>query len=357
MKNESAPTILWWGRSDPQYSRNQIILDLLAQLGWQIDFFHPLSSYFGKVQAFLRPPEKPHAIWVPCFRQRDMHSALYWARKWNCPLVFDPLISAYQKEVFEKKKWQATAKHAVRLLRWEADLFRQADVVIADTPLHARFFGDTFRLDPGKLCVVHVGADERVFVPVDVDPVVPPVEVLFYGSFLSLQGPDVIVDAAMHMPDEKIQWVLLGDGDLRNDLELKSSNISNIRFEPWISYQALPQRLAQAHILLGIFGTTPKAEMVIPNKVFQSMACGRPLITRYSEAYPQQIRDSDVIGWVPPGDARALAEQVRKMAAEPGELVNIGRETRKLYEQHFSLHHIREELQQVLDKILDRLTV
>ena len=346
------PTILWWGRSDPRYSRNQIVLDLLTELGWKIDFYHPFSSHLGKLQAFFQRPGIPQAIWVPCFRQRDMHSALYWARKWNCPLVFDPLISAYQKEVFEKRKWPATEKPAVRLRGWEADLFRRADVVIADTPVHASFFCETFRLDPQNLCVVHVGADERMFVPVDVDPAVSPVEVLFYGSFLALQGPDVIIEAARCIPDKSIQWVLLGSGDMKPDLELKSNNFSNIRFEPWISYRDLPQRLAQAHILLGIFGTTPKAGMVIPNKVFQSMAAGRPLITRFSEAYPQQVSESKVIGWVPPGDASALADRVMKMAAQPGELVNIGRQTRALYEQHFSLNHIRQELQHVLERVL-----
>jgi glycosyltransferase involved in cell wall biosynthesis len=346
------PTILWWGRSDPGYSRNRIILDLLGELGWRIEFFHPVSSLLGRAEAWFRRPGKPRLIWVPCFRQRDMHSAVVWARRWKCPLVFDPLISAYQKEVGEKEKWEAGEGPAKRLRSWEAGLFRQADLVIADTRLHARFYADTFGLDPGKTCVIYVGADDALFRPVDAVPSGPPVEVLFYGSFLALQGPGLIIDAAREIENKNIQWVMLGDGDLRPRLEARSRGLANVRFEPWTPYERLPRRLAQADILLGIFGTTPKAAMVIPNKVFQAMAVGRPLITRRSEAYPQQVRDSRVIGWVPPGNARAIAEQVAKMAADPGGLLHRGRQIRKLYDQYFSLHHIRRQLQAALERVM-----
>jgi glycosyltransferase involved in cell wall biosynthesis len=343
------PTVLWWGRSDPEYSRNQIIVKLLSELGWRIEFFHPVSSLLGRPQAFFQRPKMPQLIWVPCFRQRDMHSAVCWARKWNCPLVFDPLISAYQKEVFEKGKWLPNEKSAEKLRSWEGGLFQQADLVIADTRLHARFFIDTFRLDPDKVRVVYVGADDAVFKPVDV-AARSPIEVLFYGSFLALQGPEIIVDAAMEIKNKEIQWVLLGSGDLKPRLESRAQGLPNIRFEPWIAYEQLPRRLAQAHILLGIFGTTPKAAMVIPNKVFQSMATGRPLITRLSEAYPKQVRDSGIIGWVPAGDAHALAAQVSQMAADPHGLVERGRQTRQLYDQYLGLHHIRTQLQTALEK-------
>ena len=345
-------TILWWGRSDPGYSRNRIVLNLLSEMGWRIEFFHPFSSFLGRAQAFLQRPKIPQLIWVPCFRQRDMHSAVFWARRWKCPLVFDPLISAYQKEVFEKGKWSASQRPAARLRSWEGDLFRQADAVIADTRLHARFYIDTFALDPGKVCVVYVGAEDTVFRAADVDPSEVPVEVLFYGSFLALQGPDVIIDAAMAIENKTLQWVLLGDGDLRPALEARSQGLPNVRFEPWMPYEHLPQRLARAHILLGIFGTTPKAAMVIPNKVFQAMAVGRPLITRRSAAYPQGMQDSDVIGWVPPGDARAVADLVAKMAADPGGLLQRGHQTRQLYDRYFSLNHIREQLQTTLEKVM-----
>jgi len=346
------PRVLWWGRSDPQYSRNQIILKLLGALGWQVDYFHPVASYLGKAQAFIQRPGIPDLVWVPCFRHRDVPGAAYWARKWKRPLIFDPLISAYQKEVFEKGKWQPTHRAAAGLRLWETGLYAQADVVVADTQAHARFFADTLQVDPGKIIVIHVGADEQLFKPTTVDTGRSPLEVLFYGSFLALQGPEVIIAAARAMRNEKIKWTLLGEGDLKSHLQTEAEDLPNVGFEPWISYQLLPQRLARAQILLGIFGPTPKAAMVIPNKVFQSMAVGRPLITRRSDAYPTAVKESKTIGWVPPADSKALAACVHQWAAAPERLAERGHQTRVLYEQNFSTELIKSELQTALERVL-----
>jgi len=343
------PTLLWWGRSDTRYSRNQILLKLLKKSGWQINYFYPFSSAVGKAQALFQRPRIPDMIWVPCFRQRDMPSAIYWARKWHCPLVFDPLISAFQKEVFEKNKWPRQHKSAVRLRKWESRLFQNADLIVADTRPHADFYIQTLGADPRKVAVIYVGADEDLFRPRPVDEAVRPIEILFYGSFLQLHGPEVILDAAKACQGEAIKWVLLGNGDSKPELQKRAQDLTNVFFEPWIDYKSLPQRLWQAHIILGIFGTTQKASLVIPNKVFQAMAVGRPLITRQSSAYPQSMRSSPIIGWVPPGDAQALEALVRRWAENPEDLIQRGHQTYRLYQNDLCIDQLSRQLQKAIE--------
>ena len=48
---------------------------------------------------------------------------------------------------------------------------------------------------------------------------------------------------------------------------------------PWVEYERLPDELHRAGCALGIFGTSEKAKRVIPNKAFQALACGTPLVT------------------------------------------------------------------------------
>ncbi len=81
-------------------------------------------------------------------------------------------------------------------------------------------------------------------------------EILFYGSFINLQAPEVIVEAARQVVGAR--WTLLGSGPLRRLCERKSRDCEHIRYEEWLPYRELPERIGRADLLLGIFGSTEK---------------------------------------------------------------------------------------------------
>ena len=152
--------VLWWGRFDPEYSRNRILRQAYAALDWDIIDFHPLLSRTADIEALLRRVPKTDLVHVPCFRQRDMAAARRYARWRGLPLIFDPLISAYDKQVFERGKIPAHSPRAERLLREERGLFQAADIVFADTTEHAHYFVETLGVAQDKVRVVYVGAEE-----------------------------------------------------------------------------------------------------------------------------------------------------------------------------------------------------
>ena len=181
----------------------------------------------------------------------------------------------------------------------------------------------------------------------------PPFELLFYGSFLELHGVDVIVEAAKILNRPDVNWVLLGEGDMKEGIQAEVSRYPNIRFEPWIPYKSLPDRIARAHIMLGIFGPTVLTDLVIPNKMFQSMAVGRPVITSYSKAYADSLEGLDTIGWVPSGDPRALAVMVGDWLSRPEDLERRGRETRSLFDNIFSPAQLQAALKEIIDQAIN----
>jgi glycosyltransferase involved in cell wall biosynthesis len=344
-------TVLFWGRTNREYSRNRILLDLFFRLGWSVDYFHPFNSQAGLLQSLIVPPERPDLIWVPCFRHSDIASASYWAKKWQVPLIVDPFISAYGKKVLEREKWQEQSRRAERLKKWETDLLGKADVVIADTSSHAAFFEKALNVSPQKTAVIYVGAEDTMFTAQPFPEPEEQYDILFYGSFLKLHGAETIVQAAERCADLNARWTLLGDSGLQNEIAKSSSPHNNICYEPWVPYDQLPGRIAKSHISLGIFGSSFQAGNVIPNKVFQSMAIGRPLITRYCPAYDDNIGKSDVIGWVGSDDPVGLADAVRTWLEKPEKLAERGRQTRLLYEHFF----VREKLSEMLEKALSKV--
>lgn len=334
------PSVLWWGRFDPGYSRNRILRKLLPGLGWNIVDFHPRFSSLGDIEAGLKRIGRPDLVWVPCFRQRDLAAASRWARRHGVPLLFDPLISAYDKQVFERKKYAPQSRRARRLQRWERSLFQRADILLADTEAHADYFSAAFEVPPDRIKVVYVGAEESLFHPAPMPDHADgsPLEVLFYGSFIELQAPQIIVEAARVYNGPPVRWTLLGKGPLRAECERLARGLDHVHFENTVPYEALPARIHKADILLGVFDAGAKAGRVIPNKVFQALACGRPVVTRRSAAYPPLAANSRDAGlhWVEsgnPGDlAKAVAQLALRLSAESG----FGRQASSLYLEAFS---------------------
>ncbi len=56
---------------------------------------------------------------------------------------------------------------------------------------------------------------------------------------------------------------------------------------------------------------------MIPNKAFQALACGAPLVTADTPAARELLADGETAILVPPGDPAALAAALRRLAAEP----------------------------------------
>lgn len=339
-------TILWWGRFDPDYSRNRILRDILAESGYRIEDFVPRSSFFGGLEAYFTNLGKPDGVWVPAFRHRDFGSARTFADTHGIPLIFDPLISSWDKVVFERQKFPQHHSKAVRLQNWERALFSRADLVIADTKQHARFYIDQLGAPESWTRVVPVGAEESIFKPCRASrpSTDSPLEILFYGSFIALQGPGVVVEAAARVGEAN--WTMLGDGPLRSACEDEAQGLTNLRFEAWLPSKDLGERICRADLLLGIFGTSSKAGRVIPNKVHQALACGRPVVTRESAAYPAEIGNDMAAGitFVPPGNSEALAAAVQAIRCGKDNLPEWGHRAHQTYQRWFSRERVSQAL-------------
>jgi glycosyltransferase involved in cell wall biosynthesis len=211
--------------------------------------------------------------------------------------------------------------------------------------MHAQFFFETLGVPRSRLHVVPVGAEEALFKPQPWPAPDMPVEALFFGSFIGLQGPETIVAAARAYDGPPLRITLLGSGPLRADCEQAARGLSNVFFEDWLPYEELPARIGRAHIVLGIFGKSRKARRVIPNKIFQGMACARAIVTAESATMAPitQGHDAGVVT-VPPGDSAALAAALAQMTSAPAQLPELGVQARATFDKYFSAATIRNRL-------------
>ena len=188
---------------------------------------------------------------------------------------------------------------------------RCADVVIADTDAHARFYADRFGVARERLGVARVGAEAAVFRPAPPPPGRP--QTLFYGKLSPLHGLDTLLEAARMPGTPPVR--LIGDGQLGDWLaeELRRDRPPGFEHVPWVEYERLGEEIAAAGICLGVFGRSEKAARVVPNKVYHAMAVGRPVITADTPAAREVLEHERTALLVPAGDAPALAAAMRRL--------------------------------------------
>jgi glycosyltransferase involved in cell wall biosynthesis len=245
------------------------------------------------------------------------------------PVVFNPLVSLADTLVDDRAVISRSSAPAAVLRSLDRYAFRRADLVVADTAAHAGYFRESFGLPAERVAVALVGAEDRLFRPEPAEPA--PFHVLFVGKLIPLHGLETILAAAALVPD--VPFVVAGEGQLAPLLEDRPPNVEHV---PWIAYDALPGTYRRAGCALGVFGTTAKAARVIPNKVFQALACGRPVVTADTPAARELLTHAVDALLVPPGDAPALARAVRRITEEQGLAARLGAAGRATYEARAS---------------------
>jgi glycosyltransferase involved in cell wall biosynthesis len=293
--------------------------------GWSAGPRRALKLAEAQARLLTRRPNGFDAFIVGYPGQFDIPVARRAAR--GRPVVFNPLVSLADTLVGDRARFDAASLPA-RALAWiDRAAFRAADLVVADTHAQAEFLAELAGLDAVETCFV--GAEERLFRPTWR----PPAEftALFVGKLIPLQGVETILAAARLAPE--IRFRIVGSGQLSRLLADPPPNVEHVG---WIEYERLPLEIQNAGCALGVFGTTPKAARVIPNKAFQALASAAPLVTADTPAARELLVDGDSAMLVPTGDPAALATAVRNLAGDGDLSRRIAAGGHAAYEQHAS---------------------
>jgi glycosyltransferase involved in cell wall biosynthesis len=200
----------------------------------------------------------------------------------------------------------------LRLLRaLDRAALRIADIVLVDTAEHAELVPDPLRR---KVLVVPVGATAPWFDAAESGSGgTEPLRVVFFGLFTPLQGATTIGAALGMLPAAApIRVTMIGSGQDLAAARRAAGGGDVVDWLPWVDADALPALVAGHDVGLGIFGTTPKAAKVVPNKVYQCAAAGIAVVT--SDTAPQRRAFGDGAVFVPAGDPGALAAELLRLA-------------------------------------------
>jgi glycosyltransferase involved in cell wall biosynthesis len=260
----------------------------------------------------------------------------------DTPLILNPLVSLSDTLVGDRRRFGAESLPARVLRAVDRAAFATADLVVADTTAHGELFAS---LGARLVEVVPVGAEERIFHP----PWHPAgdARVLFVGKLIPLHGVETILDAARALPE--VAFRVVGEGQLDDHLRGRPPNVEWIR---WVEYEQLGDEYRAAVCALGIFGTSQKAARVIPNKAYQALAAGTPLVTADTPAARELLVDGESAVLVPAGNAGALAGALGRLLGDRALRERIAAGGAAAYRRHASDNVLARRWREVVERVV-----
>lgn len=306
--------VLFFGRYNPEYSRNRVVLKGLCQNGVEVIVCTVKPGFGWPLRLFAKYLllRRSYDIMLVGFPgQEAMFLARFLTSK---PIIFDAFTSHYGGYILDRKYFSETswrAKYYRFLDTWSCKL---ADLVLLDTRAHINFFIREFGLPPEKFRCIFVGTDTDVFKPSPL-PENKEFTVHFHGNYIPLQGVEYIIEAAHILKDEHVRFNLIGKGQTYDKAVRLAERLGivSVRFIDPVPYPMLRDYIAQADLCLGIFGDSPKTDIVIPNKVYEALAVRRPVLTARTSAVTELLLEDDEVELCIPAHPENLAEKIRKL--------------------------------------------
>jgi glycosyltransferase involved in cell wall biosynthesis len=308
---------------EPSYTRNRVILDALASAGVEVvEYTGSAGRYpvrFARVLArfIARPPRDADLVLVGFFGQPMMP---FISRLTDKPIVLDAFLSGYDTMCFDRKRFKPGSA-AGRFFKWlDSSACERSKIVLLDTGEHISYFVDTFGQDPAKFARVFVGAETDIFRPLPARAPDGSFRVFYYCTFHPVHGTEHVLEAAGLLTEwEDIRFTVVGGGQERRRLDRlrRRLGLENVEFIDWIEYGDLPDAIAASDVCLGgHFGDVSKSRRVIPGKLYQFIAMGKPVIAGDNPANRELLehrRDAYLVEMASP---RAIADAVLELKGD-----------------------------------------
>lgn len=178
--------------------------------------------------------------------------------------------------------------------------------------------------------------------------------VLYAGIMGPLQDLERVIDAAKCVTSDKITFLLVGEGEDKARLKnlankLERQNVMFINNQPW----ELMARITNcADLCLLPLRTEKMLGTVLPKKVFEYAACGKPIVSFCPNGEVTTLVEKWQAGVVvDPGQPRELASSIESLSSNKPQLETMSRNSREMAEAS-SLEVAGRDLSLIFDKCL-----
>jgi colanic acid biosynthesis glycosyl transferase WcaI len=241
-------------------------------------------------------------------------------------------------------------------------LYRQSDKIVVVTPAFKEHLVKKWKVSPEKISVVPNGVETELFSPKDASADVKQ-ELGTEGKFVACyigtmgmaHGLETVLQSAAELKNTvpQVFFLLIGDGAEKEHITTRahSLGLTNVKIIDLQPREKIPSYICAADVCLVLLKRTPIFETVIPTKMLEYMACGRPVILGV-EGQAKQIVEAARAGiCIQPENAGELAQAVIRLSEDSNLRKSMGNNGRQHVLKNFSRKQTAVSYLDVLRKV------
>ncbi|GBE26231.1 alpha-D-kanosaminyltransferase [bacterium BMS3Bbin03] len=176
----------------------------------------------------------------------------------------------------------------------------------------------------------------------------------YFGIFGLAQGMEQLCELAERMkiyPD--VHFLFVGDGPKKqNVLDLKSEKqLTNLTILNEIRREEIAEYISACDAALVPLRKNELFTGALPSKMFDNMACERPIILSVAGEAQKVLKDAESGIFVEPENTAQMMEAILKLKSDPELCKRMGRNGRRFVEKYFSRKKLALELEACLQRI------
>ncbi len=180
--------------------------------------------------------------------------------------------------------------------------------------------------------------------------------VLYSGNMGLAQGLESVIEAADILQKYPIDFKFVGSGVKQKALKTKADKLGlkNVVFLPVQKKEELIKLIKKASVCLVPLKNNPLFKNAIPSKMFEYMACGRPVIVSISGEVTEIIKKAKSGLISSPEDANSIADSILYYYNNRGKIIEQGRNgvmyVKENVRKEVLISHVMKKMQNAINK-------
>lgn len=309
-----------------------------------------LMNHFGTAQHFkkLAPFEPKPDIVICCFPTAELsYAAVKYCQKENIPILID--IRDLYPDVYINllpRPLKPLGKVLLYPLIWMTKkIMSQATGIIAISQTYLKWGLNHAKREQNKYDgIFPISYPKSEHTPLPDSQFLEKFKglenkklVLYVGSFVGSIDLETVIQVARCLQNRgktDYHFVLAGEGSYREKWEDIAKDLPNVTFTGWVNSHQINWVASRAWVGLGAY--KKEALMSLPNKIFEYMSYGLPVLSTLTGETKEFIEENKCGLYYEAGNAEDLLSCLEQLRKEPKKRDSMGQASLKSYENQYS---------------------